>query len=139
MSSALTRRALRIATALTDAAARGDHAAIRRMLARLDGVPTDGPGDLGDSVVRMAAGHFAVTVDDLRSPRQDREVLVARQVACYAGHLLGLSYTHIGRAVGRRHHTTVMNAVTRVGEAPRLRGAAETIAERLGWDRGAVA
>jgi chromosomal replication initiation ATPase DnaA len=60
--------------------------------------------------------------------------LNARQVVCYVARLLGLSYSEIGREF-EQHHTTIINAVVRVGETPRLRGIAASIAAELGWDR----
>ena len=60
---------------------------------------------------------------------------IARQVAMYlARELTDHSLPEIGRGVGGRNHTTVMHAITRVGEAVRtdsaLRGAVDNLRSR---------
>ena len=85
-------------------------------------------------ILQAAASAFGVTVTDLTSDTRRHEPTAARHVACYAAHLLGLSYSHIGRRIGR-DHSSVMNAVVRVGEKPHLRAVATRIAQAQGWTR----
>ncbi|HKO27582.1 MAG TPA: helix-turn-helix domain-containing protein [Solirubrobacteraceae bacterium] len=134
-TEALCRYALHISATLADAARRGDSEAIRATLGRL---PDDAQPEPIVGAVEHAARTFGVTVADIHSPSRRREKVDARAVACYAARLLGYSYVAIGRHVDR-DHSTVMHAVSRVGETPRLRGIAERIAGPLGWDREAEA
>lgn len=87
-------------------------------------------------IVTTAASMFGVDVKSICSGVRRREVVEARQVSCYAGHLHSLTYSHMGRRIGR-DHTTVMAAVVRVRNTPRLRHIAEQIAGSFGWDREA--
>lgn len=128
----LTRQALAAATALIAAAETGDQASMRRLLR----LPHGGPPTITD-VARFIAPDFGTTTNQILSGNQAREATDARQALCYAAHLLGHSYSSIGRAI-ERDHSTVMHACTRVGETPRLRAIATRTAEALGWDRNAA-
>lgn len=134
----LTRRALRIATALTDAAARGDDETMQRILHQLNGDPAPAGGETLATVLSMASSAFGTSPRDIKGDLRNRHILDARHVTFYAGYLLGFTYSGLGKALGK-DHTTVMNGCSRVATTPRLRGVATTIAERLGWDREATA
>jgi hypothetical protein len=82
--------------------------------------------------VKQVSRLFNVGASDIKSANRKRDVLDARQVTCYAAHLLGVSYSSIGRHLDL-HHTTVMAACSRVGESSRLRQAAQNIARQGGW------
>ncbi|HKY58354.1 MAG TPA: helix-turn-helix domain-containing protein [Aeromicrobium sp.] len=84
--------------------------------------------------VVLAARRFGTSPDMILSGSTKREDSDARATVCYAAHLLGMSYSFIGRQIGR-DHSTVMYSVGRVGETPRLRVCAHDIATRLGWTR----
>lgn len=90
-----------------------------------------------DDILDSAARAFGINREDILSANRRHEVVKARQVACYAAHLLGHSQSHVARCIGR-DHTTVWNAVQRVGETAALRGTAQKIAQSLGWDRNAL-
>lgn len=67
-----------------------------------------------DTIKRLTAAEFGVSVRDLESARRDRPTLRARWTAM----LLARRYTShsspvIGRAFGDRDHTTVLHAVDR--------------------------
>lgn len=89
------------------------------------------------AAIEAAASTFSVSPGDVSGTTKRREVVDARHVVCYVGHLLGMTYTSIARFLGR-DHTTVMYAVTRVGETRHLREIAVTLAGSLGWDREAA-
>ena len=92
--------------------------------------------DLND-VFDAAAARFGVNREDVLSANRRQEIVKARQVSCYAAHLLGYSQSHIARALSR-DHTTIWHAVTRVGEVSGMRAVAQEIARELGWDRNAL-
>ena len=63
------------------------------------------------------AEHFSIRLTDMSSARRARSVARPRQVAMYlAKQLTQRSLPEIGRRFGNRDHTTVMHAVSRVGE-----------------------
>lgn len=84
--------------------------------------------------VELSAARFGVTTDDILSNTRRREVVEARHAAMYAARLAGLSLPKIGAEYGK-DHTTVLHAVTRVGENARLRRIANRIAADLNSDR----
>lgn len=77
---------------------------------------------------------FGTTPGAIHSRSRAPEDNDARAAACYAARLLSISYSEIGRQIGR-DHSSVMHACGRVGTTPRLRKAAQRIASGLGWDR----
>jgi chromosomal replication initiator protein len=65
-------------------------------------------------IVVATAEHFALTVDDLRSPRRDAEVTLSRQIAMYlCRELTSLTLAKIG-ALFNRHHSTVVHAEKKI-------------------------
>ena len=70
-----------------------------------------------DEIQRRVAEHYNIRLTDMASPRRARNVARPRQVAMFlAKQLTSRSLPEIGRKFGNRDHTTVMHAVTRVGE-----------------------
>ena len=70
-----------------------------------------------DEIQRRVAEHYNIRLTDMASPRRARNVARPRQVAMYlAKQLTSRSLPEIGRKFGNRDHTTVMHAVSRVGE-----------------------
>jgi len=70
-----------------------------------------------DEIQKRVAEHFSIRLSDMSSARRARAVARPRQVAMYlAKQLTQRSLPEIGRRFGNRDHTTVMHAVSRVGE-----------------------
>ena len=70
-----------------------------------------------EEIQRKVAEHLAIRLTDMSSARRARAVARPRQVAMYlAKQLTQRSLPEIGRRFGNRDHTTVMHAVSRVGE-----------------------
>jgi chromosomal replication initiator protein len=70
-----------------------------------------------EEIQRKVAEHFSIRLTDMSSARRARAVARPRQVAMYlAKQLTQRSLPEIGRRFGNRDHTTVMHAVSRVGE-----------------------
>ncbi len=70
-----------------------------------------------EEIQRKVAEHYSMRLTDMSSPRRSRAVARPRQIAMYlAKQLTSRSLPEIGRKFGNRDHTTVMHAVSRVGE-----------------------
>jgi chromosomal replication initiator protein len=70
-----------------------------------------------EEIQKRVAEHFSIRLTDMSSARRARNVARPRQVAMYlAKQLTQRSLPEIGRRFGNRDHTTVMHAVSRVGE-----------------------
>ncbi len=70
-----------------------------------------------EEIQKRVAEHFSIRLTDMSSARRARAVARPRQVAMYlAKQLTQRSLPEIGRRFGNRDHTTVMHAVSRVGE-----------------------
>ena len=70
-----------------------------------------------EEIQKRVAEHFSMRLTDMSSARRARAVARPRQVAMYlAKQLTQRSLPEIGRRFGNRDHTTVMHAVSRVGE-----------------------
>lgn len=70
-----------------------------------------------DEIQRKVAEHYTMRLTDMFSARRARNVARPRQVAMYlAKQLTSRSLPEIGRKFGNRDHTTVMHAVSRVGQ-----------------------
>lgn len=144
----LIKRARPDAAALVEAVAAEDADAIAGILTTLDtpalyalaivladhAAPESTEGETLRNAIALSARAFGTTAAVALGSSRAREAVDARAVVCYVGWLFGISYSRTGREIGR-DHSTVMHAVGRVGETPRLRGIAQSIAERLGWDR----
>lgn len=65
-----------------------------------------------DTIKRLVAAQFGVSVIDITSARRDRQTVLARQtVMLLAREMTTLSLPTIGRLLGDRDHTTVMAGV----------------------------
>ena len=70
-----------------------------------------------EEIQRRCAEHFNIRLADMSSARRARQVARPRQVAMFlAKQLTTRSLPEIGRKFGKRDHTTVMHAVSRVTE-----------------------
>ncbi len=68
-----------------------------------------------DRIARSVAGHFNMSVEELKSKNNSRAVAGPRQIAMYiCKKLTRHSFPEIGREFGGKHHTTVMHSVDKV-------------------------
>ncbi len=71
-----------------------------------------------ERIARLVGRHYHIALEELRSQRRSREVLIPRQVGMYlARQLTPLSLEQIGAYFGGRDHTTVLHACRKVEEA----------------------
>lgn len=89
------------------------------------------PEEAIQDCIALTAEFFGVTPATLKSRSRRREHIDPRHVAQYAARLCGASFPAIGREFGQ-DHTTVINAVGRVGECSRLRRIAHRVADHVG-------
>lgn len=70
--------------------------------------------DLG-TIEEAVCKYYSVTVEDLRSSRRSRSIVLPRQVSMYLGRqLTGCSLGEIGKHFGGRDHTTVMHSIDKI-------------------------
>jgi len=70
-----------------------------------------------ESVQRVVAEYFSLTVEDLRSERRTQTVVFPRQVAMYLSReLTDMSLPQIGKSFGGRDHTTIHYGHDKIGK-----------------------
>lgn len=66
-------------------------------------------------IVEQTARYYSIDIDDILSPKRDKEIVVPRQIAM---HLLRselkLSFPKIARECGRKDHTTAIHSVDKI-------------------------
>jgi chromosomal replication initiator protein len=87
-------------------------------------------------VMEVVANHFDVTVDQLKSKRRTQDLALARQVAMFiAREKVGASLNQIGRAFGKRDHSTVSHALQKVqrlhDDNPKFKGTIKDLYAKL--------
>ncbi|MGI8640145.1 MAG: chromosomal replication initiator protein DnaA [Pyrinomonadaceae bacterium] len=69
-----------------------------------------------ERISRMVASHFKLSIEEIKSKNNSRQIAVPRQVAMYlCKRLTKHSFPEIGREFGGKHHTTVMHSVEKIG------------------------
>jgi chromosomal replication initiator protein len=70
-----------------------------------------------DRIARTVAAHYKLSMEELKSKNNSRQIAVPRQVAMYlCKRLTKHSFPEIGREYGGKHHTTVMHSVEKITE-----------------------
>ena len=70
-----------------------------------------------DRIARTVAAHYKLSMEELKSKNNSRQIAVPRQVAMYlCKRLTKHSFPEIGREYGGKHHTTVMHSVEKINE-----------------------
>jgi len=68
-----------------------------------------------DRIARTVALQFKLSVEELKSKNNARQIAVPRQVAMYlCKRLTKHSFPEVGREFGGKHHTTVIHSVTKI-------------------------
>ena len=68
-----------------------------------------------DFIQRCLAEEFGVTLQDLKSRRRNKQVVVPRQIAMYLSReLTDLSFPEIGEVFGGKDHTTVLHSYNKI-------------------------
>ncbi|MDO8336611.1 MAG: chromosomal replication initiator protein DnaA [Candidatus Saccharibacteria bacterium] len=72
-------------------------------------------------IVSKVAYHFNVDVNDILSPKRDRNIMIPRQIAMYLMRSeLHTSFPSIARELGRKDHTTAIHSVEKITKAIKL-------------------
>jgi chromosomal replication initiator protein len=81
-------------------------------------VDSDQPENLTiERIAKTVASHYKLTIEEIKSKNNSRQIAVPRQVAMYlCKRLTKHSFPEIGREFGGKHHTTVMHSVEKIGE-----------------------
>lgn len=79
-------------------------------------VDSDQPeGITMEKISKAVAAHYKLTVEELKSKNNARQIAVPRQIAMYlCKRLTKHSFPEIGREFGGKHHTTVMHSVEKI-------------------------
>ncbi|MEP6923499.1 MAG: chromosomal replication initiator protein DnaA [Pyrinomonadaceae bacterium] len=68
-----------------------------------------------DQIQRTVAAYYKLSVEELKSKNNSRQIAVPRQVAMYlCKRLTKHSFPEIGREIGGKHHTTVMHSFEKI-------------------------
>lgn len=66
-------------------------------------------------IVEKTAKHFQLSVDEILSPKRDKDIVVPRQIAMYLLRSeLHLSFPKIAHELGRKDHTTAIHSVEKI-------------------------
>lgn len=87
-------------------------------------------------IVERCAKYYQVSMEDLLSPKRDKDIVVPRQVAMYLLRSeLHLSFPKIAQELGRKDHTTAIHSVEKIEKTadidPSIRTALSEIKEKL--------
>lgn len=85
-------------------------------------------------VIAVIAAANGVTADQITGPKRHRQYVQPRDVAALVLRWCGLSLPEIGRELGGRDHTTVMDAIRRGKAKPDVLAAAADVAVRCGLE-----
>ncbi len=68
-----------------------------------------------EKIAKVVAAHYKLTVEELKSKNNSRQIAFPRQVAMYlCKKLTKNSFPEIGRAFGGKHHTTVIHSYEKI-------------------------
>jgi len=68
-------------------------------------------------IVNIVADHFHVTPQDIMSKKRNAEFVMPRQITMYlCRELIDLSYSSIGKFLGKKDHTTIMHGINKTKE-----------------------
>ncbi len=68
-----------------------------------------------DSIIQYVADFYKLTPSKLKEKNNSASIVLPRQIAMYlCKNLTSLSYPEIGKAFGKKHHTTVIYAVEKI-------------------------
>ncbi|GHV51510.1 chromosomal replication initiator protein DnaA [Spirochaetia bacterium] len=85
-----------------------------------------------ETIQRVIAESYSLTINDLKGPKRNTNIILARQLAMYiAREITEYSTTELGQAFGGRDHTTVMHSCQKIGESIRVNPTMDSTIESL--------
>jgi chromosomal replication initiator protein len=68
-----------------------------------------------DKIKRTVAKKYGITLEALESTSRKKDIIIARHLSIYlTKELLNLPLQKIGKEFGRKDHTTIMNAISKI-------------------------
>ncbi len=68
-----------------------------------------------ERIIKTVSAHYDLSVEEIKSKNNSRQIAVPRQVAMYlCKRLTETSFPQIGKAFGGKHHTTVIHSVDKI-------------------------
>lgn len=68
-----------------------------------------------DTIQRVIANDYQISVSNLKSPKRDKKFVIPRQIAIYLSReMTEQSLTEIGKEFGGKDHTTIMHAIDKI-------------------------
>lgn len=68
-----------------------------------------------EKIIKTVSAHYDLSVEEIKSKNNSRQIAVPRQVAMYlCKRLTENSFPQIGKAFGGKHHTTVIHSVDKI-------------------------
>lgn len=68
-----------------------------------------------ERITKVVSAHYDLSVEEIKSKNNSRQIAVPRQVAMYlCKRLTESSFPQIGKAFGGKHHTTVIHSVDKI-------------------------
>ena len=72
-------------------------------------------------IIEQTARYFSISIDDITSPKRDRDIVYPRQVAMYMLRSeLHMSFPKIANELGRKDHTTAIHSVDKIEKTSHL-------------------
>ena len=102
-----------------------------------DVIYPDKPKEITPSlIIDVVAEHFGINPEDITSKKRNSEFVQPRHIAMYlCRELTSTSLVNIGKIMGKRDHTTVMNGVNNINERiktePELRNRVDIIKNKI--------
>ena len=85
-----------------------------------------------DTVQRVVAEHYNISLSDIKGKKRNSKYIVPRQIAIYiARTLLDASYPDLGEEFGGRDHTTIMHSYEKIADQLKIDGSLESTINML--------
>ena len=85
-----------------------------------------------DTVQRVVAAHYNISISDMKGKKRNSKVTFPRQIAIYIGRtLLDYSYPELGEEFGGRDHTTMMHSYEKIADQLKIDASLESTINML--------
>lgn len=83
-------------------------------------------------IIERCAKYYQISIEDILSPKRDKDIVVPRQVAMYLLRSeLHLSFPKIAHELGRKDHTTAIHSVEKIEKELSLNPATKTAVDEI--------
>ena len=85
-----------------------------------------------DTVQRVVAAHYNISISDIKGKKRNSKYTIPRQIAIYIGRtLLDYSYPELGEEFGGRDHTTMMHSYEKIADQLKIDASLESTINML--------